>query len=106
MTNITQSESGNFSATVTWSEANISSILNIPANVTYHMFPMRGKEECKRIRFNVPFIFSASSTSGVLSDLLPNSIYSVCIGVASTHGDCIVHVFARTFVVTPQSGLV
>jgi hypothetical protein len=102
VTSIAQSEAGNFSATVTWSKANTSMfrMQELLANVTYHVFSKRGEEDCKGILLKVLSIFNSSNTSGILSNLFPNSIYSVCIGVASTDS-CTV--FARTFVVTPQS---
>jgi hypothetical protein len=101
VTNITQSATGNFSAVVTWSKEYNFSIFTMLSNVTYHVFSMRGKEDCKRISIKDQYMFNASNISSVLSNLLPNSIYSVCIAAVSTVESCIV--FARTFVVTPQS---
>ena len=109
MTNITQSESGNFSVTVSWPPVNITDFLllhGIPpgALIEYQVFPLRGARNCKDPPPNVPLILNINITSAVLPDLFSNSIYSVCVRVRAFRE--LTSVVARTFVITPQSGLV
>ena len=110
VTNRTQSESGNFTVTVSWPAVNITDFLSLHelpqnANIEYQVFHFRGAGECAHGAHlsNVPL--NISSTSVVLPDLLPNSIYSICVMIVYEEFEFI-SVVAITFVRTPQSGLV
>ena len=107
VTNRTQSESGNFTVTVSWPAVNITDFLSLHglpqnANIEYQVFHFRGAGECGARLSNVPL--NISSTSVVLPDLLPNSIYSVCVMIVYEEFEFI-SVVAITFLRTPQSGL-
>jgi hypothetical protein len=106
MIDITETESGNFSANVSWPAVNQTELRISPMdNAQYWISSTKGSRSCEPLPPEVEIIFriniNENTTSVVLPNLFPNSVYSVCVLIA--RGREPFHLLARTFVRTPQS---
>lgn len=101
---IIESNSGTFNVTVTWPAVNVSSIAPITVNdtVKYHIFVVTD-EQCSTSSKEL-VVADFNSTSVVLPDLLPNSVYSICV-VLAVNGNDFLYSPAKTVAATPQTGL-
>ena len=100
VSHVTQSGSGNFTATVTW--PTVDSLPLGSGNAMYRVYYVRNKDCLLTLTVDggKGHFVDVNDSSTVLFDLLPNSLYSICVTPTLPFSPPL-----KTVVVTPQTGL-